>query len=87
MAMSKKDFIALGDVMKRLRPGAVTPLAGGHKSLSHADGYNEGAERQWEFTLIELAAFCAEQNPRFMRERWLGYVRGENGPRGGEVKQ
>jgi hypothetical protein len=26
-------------------------------------------------------------HPAFMRERWLGYIRGENGPSGGTVKK
>jgi len=33
-----------------------------------------------------LASFCKSQNSRFMRDRWLGYIRGENGPSGGAVK-
>lgn len=34
----------------------------------------------------ELADFCKSQNGRFDRERWLGYIAGENGPNGGAVK-
>ena len=34
-----------------------------------------------------LAGFCKSQNGRFNRERWLGYIRGENGPNGGKVKK
>lgn len=33
-----------------------------------------------------LAAFMAQQNPRFNRERWLAYIAGECGPNGGRVK-
>lgn len=33
-----------------------------------------------------LADFCEQQNPNFNRERWLGYIAGENGPSGGRVK-
>lgn len=36
--------------------------------------------------LDTLASFCKSQNGRFMRDRWLGYIRGENGPSGGRVK-
>ena len=25
------------------------------------------------------------ENPRFNRERWLGYIAGENGPSGGQI--
>lgn len=31
-----------------------------------------------------LADFCAAQNPQFNRERWLGYIAGENGKNGGK---
>ena len=30
-----------------------------------------------------LTGYCHEQNPRFNRERWIGYIKGENGPNGG----
>ena len=33
--------------------------------------------------LDRLAAFCYAVNPRFDRERWLGYIAGTNGPSGG----
>jgi hypothetical protein len=33
-----------------------------------------------------LADFCSAQNWRFQRHRWFGYIRGENGPNGGEIK-
>ena len=33
-----------------------------------------------------LADFCKGQNSRFMRDRWLGYIAGTNGPSGGAVK-
>jgi hypothetical protein len=31
------------------------------------------------------ADFCAAQNPRFNKSRWLGYIAGTNGPSGGRV--
>lgn len=34
----------------------------------------------------ELAEFLATQNPRFDKERWIGYIYGSNGPNGGKVK-
>ncbi len=34
-----------------------------------------------------LANFCHEQNPRFLTQRWIGYVKGENGKNGGAIKQ
>lgn len=49
--------------------------------LRDTDGYCEPfTERQLE----HLANFCHEQNPRFMRERWLDYIKGEGGPSGGK---
>jgi len=31
-----------------------------------------------------LADFCHEMNPNFNRERWIGYIKGANGPSGGQ---
>ena len=31
-----------------------------------------------------LAAFCQEQNSNFNKSRWIGYIKGENGPNGGK---
>jgi hypothetical protein len=36
--------------------------------------------------LEAIMEFCEKQNPRFMRDRWLGYLRGECGKNGGKVK-
>jgi hypothetical protein len=36
--------------------------------------------------LNDLADFCQSQNPRFDRQRWLGYIRGVNGKNGGKIK-
>jgi len=36
--------------------------------------------------LDALADFCSDQNPRFNRDRWLGYIAGTNGKNGGKVK-
>lgn len=33
-----------------------------------------------------LADFCKAVNPRFNRERWVGYINGECGKNGGKVK-
>jgi hypothetical protein len=38
--------------------------------------YNSFTPEQLEI----LAQFLAEQNPRFDREGWLGYIAGTNGP-------
>lgn len=34
-----------------------------------------------------LASFCRSRNPRFARERWLSYIRGECGPNGGRIRK
>ena len=33
--------------------------------------------------LEHLADFCQTQNANFKRDRWLGYIAGENGKNGG----
>jgi hypothetical protein len=40
-------------------------------------GLTEGQQRI-------LADLLAQQNPRFNRERWLGYIAGTNGKNGGK---
>lgn len=37
-------------------------------------------------SIAHLADFCQSQNPRFNRERWLSYIKGECGKNGGKVK-
>lgn len=34
-----------------------------------------------------LARFCKDQNSAFLEGRWIGYINGENGPSGGEIKK
>lgn len=68
MAMSKKDFIALADVIREREPEKQTE-----------------EWFQWVGTKHALADFCAAQNPRFNRERWLAYIEGECGPNGGAI--
>lgn len=63
--MSKKDFIALADVLRPFVDRTVDSQA----------------------IIDAVADFCASQNPRFMRGRWLAYMRGECGPNGGEIKR
>lgn len=70
MAMSKKDFIALADTIKNAN-----------------DTFEFNGELQFTELQIEaLAEFCQSQNSNFKRERWLGYIKGENGKNGGQVK-
>jgi hypothetical protein len=68
--MTKKDFIALARYLT-------------DESLADwcmKDG-NVDAVKLRE----HLANFCHSVNPRFKRERWLGYIAGENGPNGGAL--
>lgn len=37
------------------------------------------------YQIEQLADFCASQNPRFNRERFLAYIAGDCGPNGGKV--
>ncbi len=46
-----------------------------------------GSIRFTQTQINALARFCASQNPRFDRARWLGYIDGTNGPSGGRVKK
>jgi hypothetical protein len=34
--------------------------------------------------IAHLADFCHEANPRFNRQRWIGYIKGANGKNGGK---
>lgn len=70
MSMSKKDFIALADVIRNL------PVTAGE------DG---GEVVDMDILEDTLADFCRSQNPRFMRERWLDYIAGRCGKNDGKV--
>ena len=37
-----------------------------------------------EVHINRLADWCADQNPRFNRNRWLDYIAGKCGPNGGK---
>lgn len=49
--------------------------------------YNEGFVGFGCEQVDIIADFCATQNPRFNRERWLSYIAGECGPSGGKVSK
>ena len=72
MSMSKKDFIALADAIKRHNDGMNET---GNKHLLFDSLH-----------IAVLAQFCQSQNANFNRDRWLGYIAGTNGPSGGSVK-
>ena len=69
--MSKKHFIALADAIRD------------HNRIAINNGEIPFTPDQIDI----LAHFCRMQNGQFNRERWLGYIAGENGPCGGTVKR
>ena len=70
VGMSKKQFVALADSIRE------------HNRLAKFNAEHAFADDQ----LAALARFCASENPRFKRERWLDYIAGECGPNGGRVR-
>ncbi len=38
-----------------------------------------------DLQLEVLAMFCHEQNPKFNTSRWIGFIKGQNGPNGGPI--
>jgi len=73
MSMSKKDFIALADMIRL------------HNSVD-AEWADPSSAKFDRGQIMTLADFCGDQNPNFNRERWLGYIAGTNGPSGGAIK-
>lgn len=72
--MSKKHFILLADYIR------AAQMRGKRENGSYTSEYFSPAQLQ------QLASFCQEANPRFNRERWLAYIAGECGPKGGTRK-
>jgi hypothetical protein len=68
--MTKKNFVALADSIRE------------HNRLAKLNGENVFTGDQ----LVALARFCALENTRFKRERWLDYIAGECGPNGGRAR-
>ena len=77
--MTKKHFIALADTIREFNS---TAFWGTDENGVHG---KQNIPIQGD-TLNVLADFCQAQNPRFNRERWLGYVQGENGKNGGAIR-
>lgn len=71
MGMSKKDFIALADALKREKPG---------------ENWDPNKRVQWELDCKAVADVCRASNSGFDRERWYDYIAGKCGPSGGKVK-
>jgi hypothetical protein len=73
--MSKKHFIALADAIRDYNRNAFP------------HGTNTASPLQFTHTqILSLATFCASQNFRFNKERWLDYIAGKCGPNGGSIK-
>jgi len=73
--MTKKHFIALADAIRE------------YNEQAFPGGTNTASPLKFGHTqLLVLADFCQQQNPRFNRFRWLGYIAGTNGRNGGKVK-
>ena len=71
--MTAKDFVALADALREhIGEDLYCPLIL-DKPLPQG-------------VLYTLCKFMRAQNPRFDQKRWLRYLRGECGPRGGKVK-
>jgi hypothetical protein len=79
--MTKKHFIALADAIRCTKPEHT-----GEYDDGTTVGMMEQRSQQWEHDVRSLAAFCESQNPRFNRARWMGYIKGTNGPNGGTPK-
>ena len=71
MSMTKKDFIALADVIR---------------DYQEEQAHYGHIEKESPFLLDVLMDFCQSRNPRFKKSLWLAYVRRECGPNGGKVK-
>ena len=67
--MTRKQFVALADSIRE------------HNRVAKFNGENAFTDDQ----LAALARFCASENSRFKRERWLEYIGGQCGPNGGAV--
>lgn len=63
MSMSKKDFVALADALRRTQPRA-----------SNGTERAEALAFQWAQDVNALAQFCRSQNPRFDEARWRAYL-------------
>lgn len=75
--MSKKDFIALVDALRRTEPTVMDALTQGDVMTRHS---------QWVTIVRAIADVCAATNPQFKRDRWMDYINGECGPNGGKPK-
>jgi hypothetical protein len=81
MAMSKKDFIALADMLRTARMNVIKDEDG--YPLSAPYSHNPFRDEHIQF----LADFCETQNRNFKRQRWLDYIAGKCGSNGGAIRK
>jgi len=54
---------------------------------NHIKRHNDYAPGKFTAANISsLADFCGSQSPRFNRDRWIGYIKGENDSNGRKAK-
>jgi len=70
--MSKKHFIKIAEILKASLEATSVPAS---------------PERHVREIINDFAEYFAKENPNFNRDRWLGYIAGENGPSGGRVNR
>jgi len=70
--MTKKHFIALADALKAIKP-TLPPES---QSLSYVMAV--GRDAQWQATVDAIGSLCAQDNPSFDRQLWIGYINGTN---------
>ncbi len=68
--MGKKQLIALANTIRNAN------------MYDHSDDTPVFSQE----AIVRLASFCQSQNPAFKRDRWIGYINGENDSNGGTVK-
>jgi len=71
--MGSREFIALADAIRNH-----------NKTVESRGGNGWTTCMFYESQINTLADFCASQNGRFDRERWLDYISGDGGPMGGQ---
>lgn len=81
--MSKKHFIALADVVRAMQ--RYTPAITEAEHTDFDKGFVDGQQKHMAMVVAMLADFCQSQNGNFMRDRWIGYINGENGKNGGRI--
>lgn len=83
--MTKKHFIELAEWLRKpgMIPGSVRHAVGKHVNETLQDAITAEV---MDAIISDLASFCHDQNIRFNRERFIGYVKGKCGPNGERVK-